>query len=86
MYGVDIVGEDKFPLQIDVGNATRHGQQGRVAVLSARKRSIASGGLGSLGPLSKSLCLGCRWRTGEDRIFLKPHTNERDSGSFGRCR
>ena len=30
MYGVDIVGDDKFPLRIDVGDTTRHGQQSSV--------------------------------------------------------
>jgi hypothetical protein len=30
MYGVDIVGDDKFPQRIDVGDPTRHGDQGRV--------------------------------------------------------
>jgi len=30
MYGVDIVGDRKFPLRTDVGDTTRHGQQGIV--------------------------------------------------------
>jgi len=31
MYGLDIVGDDKFPLRIDgVSDTTRHGQQARV--------------------------------------------------------
>ena len=30
IYGVDIVGDDKFPLRIDVGDTTRHGQQSSV--------------------------------------------------------
>jgi hypothetical protein len=34
MYGVDIVGDDKFPLRIDVGDLTRHGQQGRVGMMT----------------------------------------------------
>jgi hypothetical protein len=29
MYGVDIVGDDKFPLRIDIGDTSRHGQQSR---------------------------------------------------------
>jgi hypothetical protein len=29
MYGVDIAGDDKFPLRIDVGDTSRHGQQSR---------------------------------------------------------
>ena len=34
MYGVDIVGDDKFPLRIDVGDTTRRGQQGRVGMMT----------------------------------------------------
>jgi hypothetical protein len=34
MYGVDIVGDDKFPLRIDVGDATRHGEQARVDMMT----------------------------------------------------
>jgi hypothetical protein len=30
MYGVDLVGDDKFPLRIDVGDTTRHGQLSNV--------------------------------------------------------
>jgi hypothetical protein len=35
MYGVDIVGDDRFPLRIDVVNDnTRHGQQAKVAMMT----------------------------------------------------
>jgi hypothetical protein len=34
MYGVDIVGDAKFPLRTDVGDATRHGQQSRVDMMT----------------------------------------------------
>ena len=34
MYGVDIVGDHKFPLRIDVGDTTRHGQQSRVDMMT----------------------------------------------------
>jgi len=34
MYGVDIVGDDKFPPRIDVGDTTRHGQQSSVDMLT----------------------------------------------------
>jgi hypothetical protein len=35
MYGVDIVGDDKFPLRIDVVNdSTRHGEQDRVDMMT----------------------------------------------------
>jgi hypothetical protein len=33
-YGVDIVGDAKFPLRIDVGDTTRHGQQARVDMMT----------------------------------------------------
>jgi hypothetical protein len=34
MYGVDIVGDEKFPLRIDVGDTTRHGQQSSADVMT----------------------------------------------------
>jgi hypothetical protein len=35
MYGVDIVGDNQFPLRIDVVNDnTRHGQQAKVAMMT----------------------------------------------------
>jgi hypothetical protein len=34
LYGVDIVGDDKFPLRIDVGDTTRHGEQVRVDMMT----------------------------------------------------
>jgi hypothetical protein len=34
MYGVDIVDDDRFPLRIDVGDITRHGQQSRVDTMT----------------------------------------------------
>jgi hypothetical protein len=34
MYGVDLVGDDKFPLRIDVGDTTRHGQQSSVDMMT----------------------------------------------------
>ncbi len=35
LYGVDIVGDDKFPLRIDVVNdTTRHGQESKVAMMT----------------------------------------------------
>jgi hypothetical protein len=34
MYGVDIVDDGKFPLRIDVGDTTRHGQQSRVDMMT----------------------------------------------------
>jgi hypothetical protein len=34
MYGVDIVGDAKFPLRIDVGDTTRHGQQAKVDMMT----------------------------------------------------
>jgi hypothetical protein len=34
LYGVDIVGDPKFPLRIDVGDSTRHGQQLAVAMMT----------------------------------------------------
>ena len=34
MYGLDIVGDPKFPLRIDVGDTTRHGQQARVDMMT----------------------------------------------------
>jgi hypothetical protein len=34
MYGVDIVGDDQFPLRIDVGDTTRHGQQSSVDMMT----------------------------------------------------
>jgi hypothetical protein len=34
MYGVDIVGDAKFPLRTDVGDTTRHGQQSGVVMMS----------------------------------------------------
>ena len=33
MYGVDIVGDEGFPLRIDVGDTTRHGQQNAEAMM-----------------------------------------------------
>ena len=34
MYGVDIVGDGEFPLRIDVGDTTRHGQQSKVDMMT----------------------------------------------------
>jgi hypothetical protein len=34
MYGVDIVGDDKFPLRIDIGDTSRHGQQSREGMMT----------------------------------------------------
>jgi hypothetical protein len=33
-YGVDIVDDDRFPLRIDIGDTTRHGQQSRVDMMT----------------------------------------------------
>jgi len=34
MFGVDIVGDDKFPLRMDPGDTTRHGQQSKVNMMT----------------------------------------------------
>jgi hypothetical protein len=34
IYGVDIVGDREFPLRIDVGDTTRHGQQSSVDMVT----------------------------------------------------
>ena len=34
IYGVDLVGDHEFPLRIDVGDTTRHGQQSRVDMVT----------------------------------------------------
>jgi hypothetical protein len=34
IYGVDLVGDHEFPLRIDVGDTTRHGQQSRVDMMT----------------------------------------------------
>jgi len=34
LYGLDIVGDTQFPLRIDVGDTTRHGQQARVDMMT----------------------------------------------------
>ena len=33
-YGVDLVGDHEFPLRIDVGDTTRHGQQNKVGMMT----------------------------------------------------
>jgi hypothetical protein len=34
LYGIDIVGDDQFPLRIEIGDPTRHGQQLRVDMMT----------------------------------------------------
>jgi len=34
LYGVDIVGDEQFPLRIDVGDTTRHGEQNRIGMMT----------------------------------------------------
>jgi hypothetical protein len=34
IYGVDLVGDHEFPLRIDVGDITRHGQQNKVGMMT----------------------------------------------------
>jgi len=41
MYGVDIVSDAKFPLRIDVGDATPHGQQSNVDVMTRDRHLLA---------------------------------------------
>ncbi len=40
LYGVDIVGDSGFPLRIDIGDQTRHGQQGRDAMLMSDRHLL----------------------------------------------
>jgi hypothetical protein len=34
LYAVDIVGDEQFPLRIDVGDTTRHGEQNRIGMMT----------------------------------------------------
>jgi hypothetical protein len=40
LYGTDIVGDDKFPLRIDIGDTTRHGQQTKVSMMTRDRQLL----------------------------------------------
>jgi hypothetical protein len=42
LYGVDIVGDDKFLLRIDIGDTTRHGQQAKVSMMTRDRHLLGS--------------------------------------------